>query len=627
MRKSWEKISNPGQVNSAANSGRRRFCPMGDAPMSADNRRQKNSWKAARLVYPFFRQYRRRLIVGFLALLSVNFLQLLIPRVIKHAVDALQVQSAARGDLWRYGALVVLLALGIACMRFVWRYFILGFSRQLEVDLRTWMFSHLLTLDRVFFQRRPAGEIMALATNDLASVQLACGMGLVAFADAIVLTIAALAFMAYIHPVLTVLAVMPMPVLAVLTRLLASRLHHRFRKVQERFSKLTEFARSTFSSIRLIKAYTQEPFQAERFDQLGKQYVKNNLQLALVQGVLFPVSGLVGNTSLLIVIFFGGRLTIGGSITTGDFVAFITYLYMLVWPMMALGWVASLFQRGVTSLERIQAVIHERPVLKEPAVARELRHIGGDIGIKGLTFTYDKQKKPALRDINLIIRPGLLGIVGRTGSGKTTLCHLLARFYPVDSGSIFFEGVDVNSLSLTTVRNCISYVPQDVILFSDTIAANIALGRPDARQDQVERAARSAAIHDEIVAMKDGYQSRIGEKGVKLSGGQRQRIALARALLLERPILIIDDGLSAVDMETEQTIIRSIGEFIRGRTCIIVSHRVAPLAEADEIVVLDCGRITEKGTHDRLIINNGFYASIYEQQTRRIAESEAFRPS
>lgn len=580
-------------------------------------------WQAIRLVSPFFRRYRKGLAIGFLALLSVDFLQLLIPRVIKRAIDLLQAGEATQEALLRHGAVIVSLALAIAGCRFCWRYCILGFSRRLEKELRQWFFNHLLTLDRPFFQHRSTGELMALATNDLAAVQLACGMGLVASVDALMMTLAALGFMAYIHPTLTMIAVVPMPVLAILTRLLAARLHRRFKKVQEQFSLLTEFARSTFSSMRLIKAYTQERYQADCFDRLGQDYVRDNLKLAMVQGALFPFSGLIANASLLLVLFFGGRLTIQATITAGDFVAFITYLLMLTWPMMAIGWVVNLFQRGVTSLGRLQAVLDERPLVRDAEVIQQLPLLVSTMSVKRLTFAYDSQLPPVLNNLSIEIRPGVLGVVGRSGSGKTTLCQLLARLYPVAAGRIFLENIDVNNLPLTLVRGSIAYVPQEVILFSESIGANIGMGRPGASQTEIEEVAKVAAIHEEIMAMPQGYATRIGERGVALSGGQRQRLALARALLLQHPIIIIDDGLSAVDIQTEHAIIRSLATYLKGRSCLIVSHRVAPLIEADSIVVMDEGMIRARGDHGQLLETSEYYRTIFRHQMAAYPEPVA----
>lgn len=568
------------------------------------------------LVLPYFRRHAPRIFCGFLALIAVDFLQLVIPRIIKLAVDSLQDGTATGSKLLEYGLYIVALAVLIALLRFLWRSMLLGFSRLLETDLRNRMYSHILTLDRPFFERRTAGEIMALATNDLSSVQLAAGMGLVAFVDAVFMGLAAIAFMAYIDPKLTLIAIAPMPLLALLTRILSSRLHRRFRKVQEQFSSLTEFARSAFTNIRLIKAYNQERPHCEEFGRMGETYVRDNLRLAVVYGTLFPISGLVANTSMLLVLFFGGRMTINGVITAGDFVAFINYLFLMTWPMMAMGWVADLFQRGITSLGRIGSLLSERPSFKDPPAPPPPSPLKGDIEIRHLSFHYPHQKEEALRDISVEIRAGqFLGIVGRTGAGKTTLCHLLSRLYPVAPGTVFFDGRDVNSLSIQAVRGSIAYVPQQVTLFSDTISYNISMGNPLATRDQVEAAARAAAIHDEIMSMKDGYETRIGERGVKLSGGQRQRLAIARALLADRPIVIIDDGLSAVDTETEHVIIRSIAAYLAGRTCIVVSHRVAPLADAHEILVLEEGRVVARGRHQELLSRSPFYSTIYRQQT------------
>jgi ATP-binding cassette subfamily B protein len=567
------------------------------------------------LIRPFVRRYSSRLIGGLLALLTVDLLQLGIPRLVKRAVDLLAHGAASQLALAQSALAIFLLALGIASCRFVWRYLILGFSRLVERDLRDDFFRHLLTLDRPFFQKKPVGAIMALATNDLAAVQLAGGMGLVACADAAIMGTAALACMAYISPRLTLIAVLPMPLLALLTRVLSARLHRRFLKVQEQFSHLTEFARNTITGIRLLKAYTQEASQAEVFGRLGRQYQQDNIRLARVHGTLFPISGLVGNTSLLLVIFFGGRLVIGNAITVGDFVAFISYLYLLTWPMMAVGWVANLFQRGLTSLGRLDEVMEAAPTLVEPARPVPFPAGQTEISLRNLHFQYEGQERSALAEVSCVLHAGeIVGLVGRSGSGKSTLCHLLARQYPVEDGGIFLNGVDINQLSLASVRERVAYVPQDVLLFSDTVGANIGFGNPGASQEQIEAAARICRIHEEILGFSEGYQTRIGEKGVNLSGGQRQRIALARALLLDRPLLIIDDSLSAVDLETEQEIIAGLATYLPGRTCLIVSHRIAPLRGAARIMVLEEGRLLAQGNHAELLATSPFYRTMYHQQ-------------
>ncbi len=590
-----------------------------------------NSWRSLKLLKPYLRRHLVMLLGGFSALMLVDLLQLFIPRIVKNAVDLLQKGGASPHHLLRYGLYITLIAIVIAVFRFVWRQLIFGFSRLVEIDLRNRMFSHLLALDKVFFQKTTTGEVMALATNDLSAVQQATGIGGVAFVDAVFMGFAAFGFMLYIHPLLTVIALAPMPLLVFLTKILSSRLHGRFKKVQEQFSLLTEFVRSTLTSINLVKAYNQEELQTRRFAQMGETYVKNNLKLAVVNGTLFPISGFIGNISMLLVLVFGGRLTISGAITAGDFVAFISYLFIMTWPMMAMGWVADLFQRGITSLSRIEALLSEKPSFGEPdeRLPRngQAIHSGpkdslsGEVSVRNLSFTYPGQTASSLNGINLHVSRGmLLGIVGRTGAGKTSLCNLLARLFPVADGSLFFDDFDVNSISINSVRSAIAYVPQDVVLFSDTIAFNIAFGRPEASTEDIERVARAAAIHDDIAAMPQGYETRIGERGVRLSGGQRQRVAIARALLLDRPIIMIDDGLSAVDTETEHAIIRSIASYLKGRTCIIVSHRIAPLADADEIVVMEKGRVVDRGTHVELIERNVFYSSIYKYQTNWNAE-------
>ncbi|MFN2354392.1 MAG: ABC transporter ATP-binding protein [Desulfopila sp.] len=568
-----------------------------------------------RHIAPLFRQHRCRLLLGFTALVIVDMLQLTIPRILKKGIDGLAANSADPQILLRYGLFIIIIALAVAVLRFVWRYAIIGFSRYLERAIRNRIFAHIIKMDMAFFEKRTTGDIMAHASNDLNSVQMACGMGMVAALDALVMTIAAIAFMATIHVKLTFLALLPMPFLAILTRILSARLHRHFNTVQEQFSLLTEFSRSTLVSVKLIKAYTMEKFQTKEFDKLGRRYITSNLKVARVQGIMFPVATLIGNMGMLLILFFGGRLVIQGEITMGDFAAFITYLYMLVWPMMAIGWVANLVQRGITSLRRIDTLLHQGSLLPDPegaAVTTSAAHFE----LRNLSFYYPSSTTPVLKNLSLTISPGIHGITGRTGSGKSTICKVLARLYPVEDKSLYFEEHDVNTLALDTVCSHISYVAQEPTLFSDTIGANIKLGNPDASDTAMHQAARLAAVDGDIDTFEHKYDTLVGERGVKLSGGQRQRLALARALLVDRPVLLIDDGLSAVDVETEHDIFTRLKQHLKDKTVVVVSNRLKLLSMTDHILILEEGSIAADGRHEQLLATSRFYRSMYEKQTR-----------
>ena len=589
------------------------------SPAGADSGRPVDQGNEAtiasllRVIRPVFRTHWLRLACGFFALVAVDFLQLIIPRFVKSAVDALSVGNATSAQLLELSLSVCLVAVLVAVLRFIWRYLIIGFSRILEKKLRDRLFDHVLRMDQPFFERWTIGDLMAHASNDLATIQMACGMGLVAAVDALVMSSAALGFMLAINVKLTLIALLPMPILIVCTRILSGRLHHRFNLVQEQFSLLTEFARATLVSIRLIKAYTLERFQEDRFHALGESYVQSNLKVAAIQGLLFPLATLVGNVGMLLLLYYGGALVIDSQITIGSFVAFVSYLSMLIWPMMAVGWVANLAQRGITSLRRIYRLLDQRPVVSIGPTQALPQAAITSYTCRKLNFTYGAVARPALTHLNLEIGPGLVGMTGRTGSGKSTLCKLLLRMYPVADGMLFFRGMDVNRLSQADVRGCIAYVSQEPVVFADSIAANIALGRPEASAAEIEAAARAAAIDADIRGFTDGYQSIIGERGVKLSGGQRQRLALARALLCDRPLLIIDDALSAIDVETEQLVLQGILSTLKEKSVLLISHRVNVLRHADRIVLLDQGRIVDEGRHETLLANP-FYRLMAEKQ-------------
>lgn len=593
-----------------------------------DQKRRKESHKITtaeikNLLLPLFTRHRHRLLAGFAALLTVDFLQLTIPRLIKRGVDGLADKAIDQTGLLQLGCIILCIAVIVLLLRFCWRVLIIGFSRLLERAVRNRLFAHILKMDAQFFEKRTTGDLMAHLSNDLSAVQMACGMGMVAAVDALVMSVAAIGFMIAINPKLTLMALLPLPLLAVSTRILSGKLHKRFATVQEQFASLTEFSRSTLLSIGLIKAYTMEQFQTARFNGLGQEYVRHNIEVAKIQGLIHPLASLVGSCGMLMILFFGGRLVIDETISLGGFVAFITYLYMLIWPMMAIGWVANLAQRGLTSLGRIQNILNTIPDLEDINESDQSLP-AKDFGftLKNLTFSYASATTPALSQFSIDFPPGIYGITGRTGSGKSTLCKLLIRMYPVEDHNLFIAGIDVNTLPLGLVRSQISYVSQEPTLFSDTIGNNISLGRPDSTQKEILAAAKNAAIHNDIMEFQEGYNTVIGERGVKLSGGQRQRLALARALLCNRPILIIDDGLSAVDVATEHEVFNGIKQHLAGKTVIIVSNRIKLLSMTDRITILNGGRVEQEGSHEELLAQNPLYRTMHEKQMKNDGNRE-----
>lgn len=585
------------------------------------------------IILPVFKRHRIRLLAGFAALLCVDFLQLTVPRILKSGVDSLAQGAATEKTLVLLSGLIILIALGAFFFRFSWRFLIIGFSRLLEHDLRKRLFSRMLSLDRTFFEYRPTGDIMAHMTNDLNAVQMACGMGMVATVDAFVVSGVAIGFMFNINIKLTLLSLIPMPFLIILTKFLSRRLHYRFDKVQSQFSLLTEFARSAISSIRLVKAYTLESHQHDEFESLGRQYVQNNLYVAVIQGFLFPASVLISNSSILIILFGGGYLTIEKSISIGDFVAFVTYLQMLTWPMMAVGWVTNIARRGVTSLRRINVLLNavsSLPILTEREQdfmpwdttehkqERVVLHSSPVFVFNNLTFFYPKRSTPSLHKVTFAIDKKVTAIAGRTGSGKSTLCKLITRMYPVNDNGLFLNGRDINTIPIATVRSLVAYASQEPVLFSDTISANIRIGNERATIKDIETAAGAAAIHEEILAFPDQYETRIGEKGVALSGGQRQRLAIARALVSNRPFLLFDDVFSAVDVETEERIISGVLNYSRTKTIVFVSNRQKLLSLAQEVIVMEQGRIIDKGRHESVIQRCDLYNSMITRQSFEI---------
>jgi ATP-binding cassette subfamily B multidrug efflux pump len=568
-----------------------------------------------RTLKSYFIRYRWHLIAGLTTLLVVDGLQLIIPQVIRWAIDDLTRGGIVRADLITYGLYITGIALFIGFFRYFWRLMILGTARRIEEALRNRLFSHLQTLSLGFFQETKTGDLMAHATNDIDAVRMAVGMGLVAITDAIVLGASSIVFMILIDPRLTLFAIIPMPLIALVTTRFSSLVHSRFEDVQASFSRVTERIRESLAGIRVVKAFVQEEREKGKLAEIGQEYVGKNLRLIKVWGMFFPLIMLLANLGTVIVLWFGGRETIGGAITAGDFVAFMTYLGILTWPMMALGWVINLIQRGSASMGRINRILNTQAEIADLPSLRPAPRLEGKIEFQDLAFSYTAGLPPALKGITFEVNSGeCVAVVGRTGTGKTTLCNLIPRLFDPSSGHLLLDGREIQSIPLEDLRRNIGYVPQDTFLFSTTIRENIAFGNPQASEEEVVRAARIAQIDKDIKSFPMGIETVIGEKGVTLSGGEKQRIAIARAILQTPQIIILDDALSSVDAQTEERIWEGLGEILEGKTRVIVSHRLSSIKEADKIIVLDDGEIKEMGDHASLLSMGGIYAQIYWRQ-------------
>jgi ATP-binding cassette subfamily B protein len=553
--------------------------------------------------------------IGLIALLIVDVLQLFIPRVVKYAIDDLTLGTVSHSRLLVYGGEVLLLALGIGALRYVWRYFLLGAARRIEKKLRDRLFAHLQTLSVSYFSHTKVGDLMAHATNDIDAVRMAISIGVVFLVDTIILGVLTVLFMVYIHPKLTLFAVLPMPLITLLTLLFSRTIHHRFEMVQKAFASLTERVREAIAGIRVIKAYVLEEREEKKVSQLSQDYIQRNLNVVKVWGMFFPIILFLSNLSMAIVLFWGGKLTILESISTGDFVAFMSYLGLLAWPMMALGWAVNVIQRGGASMDRLNRIFEVTPEIFDAPGMVQRGALKGRIDIRGLTFSVRNGGNPLLKNIRLTISEGeRIVMVGRTGSGKTVLCNLVARILESPQGYLFFDGIEIHEVPLEVLRKSIGYVPQDTFLFSDTIRENIAFGKLDATDQEIEEAARLAQIYEEVMNFPEGMNTVIGERGMTLSGGQRQRIAIARAILMDPPILLLDDALSSVDIQTEERVLGGLEKFLRGKTSILVTHRIAPLRRADRIIVLEEGEVVEMGDHGTLLAQGGVYSELYWQR-------------
>ncbi|MEJ7809691.1 MAG: ABC transporter ATP-binding protein [Gemmatimonadaceae bacterium] len=575
--------------------------------------------RSLRALLPYFRPYRWQLGLGLAAVIVSSALAGVIPWFLRSAIDGLT-RPNPQGHAWRMGAAMLGVALAGGAARYIMRELLNGVSRRIEYDLRNDLFAHLQTLDASYFARTRTGDIMARMTNDLGAVRMAAGPAIMYLVNTVTGALFALVFMIGISPRLTVLALLPLAVLPVLMVRLGKAIHERFESVQEHFSTLTTRAQENIAGVRVVRAYRQEEPEIARFRGLNEEYVRRNIRLVKLWGIMNPGFALLGGVAAVIVLYVGGRLVVRGDISVGSFVAFGLYLAMLTWPMIALGWVINLFQRAAASMSRLNEVFGARPAVEAPAESRSLPPAapgGRSLEFRDVSFRYptagDEPSPWALRHVSFRLSAGAtLGVVGATGSGKSALMDLVPRLYDPQEGEILLDGVPVRELTPAALRAELGYVPQDAFLFSDTIAANLAYGTAD--NGDATWAAGVAQLDETVAAFPGGYETMLGERGINLSGGQKQRVALARALARRPSIVLLDDALSAVDSHTEAEILRALRVVLGGRTAVIASHRISAIRDASWIIVLDDGAIVEEGRHEALFAAGGRYWSLLNRQ-------------
>jgi ATP-binding cassette, subfamily B, multidrug efflux pump len=583
---------------------------------------------------PYLRRYRVLIVWGLLSVVVANAFTLAAPYLIKQGVDALGRPGVTVRTVLGYAGWVVLTALLGGIARYWMRELLNGVSRRVEFDLANDFFGHLLRLDSSFFARTTTGDIMSRATNDISAIRMVAGPAYMYLVNTLVGTIFAITLMVWINPWLTFFSMIPMLALAPVPLLFGELIHRRFEKIQEQYATVSTMVQENLAGVRIVKAYSRERQQSERFSDLSGEYLRLNMQLARVSGVFHPLLGLLSGFAMVIALLIGGRAVMGGQMTVGDFVAFMLYLGMLSWPMIALGWVVNLFQRGAASMARINRIFAVQPAIADPTEPQRPLQIRGDLEFRNVTFRYPGTERDVLVDVSFRVSAGsMLAVVGATGSGKSTLVNLIARVHDPQQGEILLDGVSVRDLPLATLRSAIGMVPQEAFLFSETLRENLSLGLDGGPDESAERRIRWAAgiaqLEEAVAILPGGYDTSLGERGVNLSGGQKQRATLARAIAREPRVLVLDDALSAVDTHTEAEILRGLREVMRDRTSVIVSHRVTAVMGADLIVVLERGRMVEHGTHSQLLRRGGSYASLLHRQllVDRLEDEGVLAPS
>ena len=573
--------------------------------------------KEMKLIGAYVKRYWPRYAAGIVALALVDLMNVYIPQFTGEVTDGLKAGTIGMDGVWRLVADIILLGAGMAVGRLGWRYFIFGTSQSIQRDMQQDLFAHLEKLSMRYFNEHKTGDLMAHFTNDLQAVRMLMGPTVVTAFDASVMLVMVLGKMIlYVDARLTLVAVIPLLLIMYGDYAYGKVMHRKFFAKQRAFSDLTDQVQEAVSGIRVIKAFVQERKELAAFARVNRLNQDKNMDVARTQALFLPLLDMVIGASGLLTLLYGGYLTIAGEITLGQFEAFNLYIGMLVWPMMAAGECITFISQGTASVKRIQAILDQRPEITDGPEATDSAGLRGEIDLTDLTFAYPGHKDvPALAHISVHVEAGeTLAILGRTGSGKSTLANLLLRLYNTEDSMIRIDGRPLRRIPLAVLRRDIAYVPQDSFLFSDTLERNIAFGVKDIDPEAVRRAARDACIHDSIMDFPQGYQTMVGERGVTLSGGQKQRSAIARALLRDAPILILDDALSAVDTDTEEQILQNLRRNRAGRTTIIIAHRISTIQDADHILVLDEGRAAEYGAHEELMARNGIYRSIYEKQ-------------
>lgn len=572
--------------------------------------------KELRAVLPYFRPYYRGVVAGLVCVVFANVFQIAGPWFMKLAIDGMGDPDVTMGRITLYAAMIVVVALLGGVFRFGMRQLLNGISRRIETDLRDDFFRHLLRLDATFYGSTRTGDLMSRATNDTLAVRMAAGPAIMYTVNTAASFLLALGFMLWISPRLTLFAIIPLVVLPPIVLGFGRIIHERFEEIQEQFSSLSTFIQENLTGVRLIRAYTQEEEQARQFGGYNADYRSRNMGLVLRAGAFHPVLSVISGTAMVLVTWLGAVEVMEGRITLGDFVAFGFYLTLLIWPMIALGWVVNLYQRGAASMGRLNRIFETKPDIDVPEAPVAIDGARGDIAFEDVSFRYPGSDRPVLKGMSFTVEAGqTVAIVGPTGAGKSTLLALLTRLYDPTEGRILLDGIPLTDVDPAELRRRIGMVPQDSFLFSNTIAGNIALGLDDEDPaDAVRRSAEVAQLHDQIVEFPKGYDTILGERGINLSGGQKQRATLARALARDPLILILDDALSAVDTHTEAAILEDLREVAGRRTAFIVSHRVSAVMDADKVLVLEDGRIVQEGTHDDLITQEGTYERLLRRQ-------------